>query len=161
MPVAPSFKDMPVVKPAYEKNGKMYVDVKNLKTGTVRSVRLYTDSEYAKSYGKKLSKSNDDGWDNLKEVRGFSNGPILVIRKNKPSDEEWLRRSVARYAMGVGWYITSTDELPSDAPANFQYLLFSWDEFKGVDDRHAKQPSELSAILDKKIRNKEWVNING
>lgn len=52
--VAPSFKDFPIVKEQYVKGGKYYVDVKNPKTGTVRSVRWYTDAEFAKNYGKKF-----------------------------------------------------------------------------------------------------------
>lgn len=59
--VAPSFKDFPIVKEQYVKGGKYYVDVKNPKTGTVRSVRWYTDAEFAKNYGKKLEDGEDKG----------------------------------------------------------------------------------------------------
>lgn len=158
--VAPSFKDFPVVKEQYAKNGKLYVDVKNPKTGTIRSVRWYSDAEFAKNYGKKFEENEDKGWDGLKYARGFNKGPILVIRGTRSTDEEWLRRSCARYAVGIGWHIISRDTLPEDAPKHFKYLLLGWDEFKDGDDRHMKKPAELAAILDKKAKNKEWIKIN-
>jgi hypothetical protein len=153
MPVAPSFESYTRLSEPFIKNGKYYIKVKNPKTGTERDVRWYSDSECTKNYNKKIV---DEGCPNLKKVRGFANGPILVIRGNKASDEEWLRQSVARYAMGIGWYITSEDTLPSDAPANFKYLLLGWNEFKGKDDYHSKEPKELSEIIESKIRNKEF-----
>lgn len=157
--VAPSFKEFAIVKEQYIKNGKYYVDVKNPKTGTVRSVRWYSESEYAKNYGKQ--EKVNDGWDGLKHARGFDNGPILVIRNNKSADEEWLKRSCARYAVGIGWHIVSTDTFPEDTPQHLKFLLLGWQEFRDGDDRHMKKPTELAAILDKKAKNKEWVNING
>ena len=75
------------------------------------------------------------------------------------TDEEWLKTSCARYAVGIGWHIISTDIFPADAPAHFKYLLLSWDEFK-ADDRHAKKATELAEILNKKAKNKEWIKIN-
>lgn len=155
--VAPSFKDFPIVKEQYVKGGKYYVDVKNPKTGTVRSVRWYTDAEFAKNYGKKLE---DKGWDGLKHARGFDKGPILVIRGARSTDEEWLKHSCTRYAVGIGWHIVSTDTFPEDAPKHLKYLILGWDEFRNGDDRHMKKPAELAAILDKKAKNKEWININ-
>ena len=50
--VAPSFQTMTVVSEVYTKNGKEYIDVKNEKTGTVRSVRWYSEKEYQRTYGK-------------------------------------------------------------------------------------------------------------
>ena len=155
--VAPSFQTMKIVGETYTKNGKQYVDVKNEKTGNIRSVRWYSDTEYAKNYGKKLSDDNAN-W-NMKHARGFDKGPILVIRGTLSTDEEWLKTSCARYAVGIGWHIISTDIFPANAPAHFKYLLLSWDEFK-ADDRHAKKATELTEILNKKAKNKEWIKIN-
>lgn len=155
--VAPSFQTMKIVGETYTKNGKQYVDVKNKKTGNIRSVRWYSDTEYAKNYGKKLPDDNAN-W-NMKHARGFDNGPILVIRNIRSTDEEWLKHSCARYAVGIGWYIVSTETFPNDAPSHFKYLILGWDEFK-ADDHHPKKPTELAAILDKKVKNKEWIKIN-
>ena len=45
---APSFKDFERVCEPYTKAGRLYVDVKHPNTGNVRSVRLYTEQEFAK-----------------------------------------------------------------------------------------------------------------
>lgn len=159
--VAPSFVDYKRISTEpFCKNGKYYVTVEHPKTGNRRDVRWYSESEYAKAYGKKLV-DTDKGYDGLKHARGFDNGPILVIRRNRPEDEDWLRASCARYAVGIGWYIVSTDAFPDNAPKHLKYLLLSWSEFRNGDDRHMKSPAELAAILDNKARNKEWFNING
>lgn len=160
MPVAPSFANYKrITDEPFYKNGKAYITVEHPNTHNHRDVRWYTDAEYAKAYGKKLADA-DKGFDGLKHARGFDNGPILVIRRNRPEDEEWLRKSIARYAVGIGWYIVSTDTFPEDAPEHLKYLLLSWEEFRDGDDRHMKKPEQLAAILSKKAANKEWFNIN-
>lgn len=157
MPTAPSFKDFEVIsKEPFLKNGKTYITVKNPKNGNTRDVRWYTDKEYEKSFKEKVSK--DDGFPLLKHARGFDNGPILVIRRNRPEDEPWLTRSNARYAVGIGWYIVSTEILPDDAPPHFKYLLLHWDEFRNGDDFHMKSPEEVAKILDRKVKNREWIS---
>lgn len=159
MPVAPSFQSYKrITEEPFIKNGKYYVTVEHPNTKNHRDVRYYSDAEYAKAYGKKIV-DTDKGYDGLKHVRGFDNGPILVIRGNKAADEDWLRESVARYAVGIGWYIASTDIFPDDAPEHLKYLLLGWDEFRDGDDRHMKKPADLSTLLDKKARNKEWVKM--
>lgn len=157
MPVAPSFSTMPIVRDAYIKNDKYYVDVRNPKTGTVRSVRWYSDKEYAKNYGSKITDDKRDEYGGFKHARGFDNGPIIVIRNNKPTDEEWLGRSIARYAVGIGWYFVSTDTLPEDIPTHFKFLSLSWNEFRGVDDNHSKDPKVLSEILAEKAKRGGWL----
>lgn len=157
--VAPSFEAFDKISEPFYENGKYFIKVRNpkTKTKTERKVRWYSDAEYAKAYGNKLSSNHTDGFDNLKQARGFNNGPILVIRGHKTKDEEWLRRSGARYSVGIGWHIASTDALPADAPAHFKYLLLSWKE-ASIDDRHMKKPTELSNLLFDKARRKEWVS---
>lgn len=161
MPIAPSFQSYKrITEEPFLKNGKYYVTVEHPNTKNHRDVRWYSESEFAKAYGKKLADANSDkGYDGLKHARGFDNGPILVIRGNKVSDEDWLKASVARYAVGIGWYIVSTDTFPDNAPDHFKYLLLSWNEFRDGDDRHMKKPADLAALLDKKARNKEWIKM--
>lgn len=161
MAVAPSFKDFPKVSEPYEKNGKQYIKVKNEKTGTVREVRWYTDFEYSKLYEKG---PKDILFLNLKKVRGFEYGPILVIRGNKEEDECCLRESCARYAVGIGWYITSEDLLVKQVnihkifPAHFKYLSLTWEEFKGDTENSMKNEDTLYDLLLDKERKGEWVN---
>lgn len=157
MPLAPSFATFERLSEPFYENGKYYMNVRNPKTKTERKVRWYTDNEYAKAYGNKLH--SDDGFDGLKHARGFDNGPILVIRGNRADDEEWLRASVARYAVGIGWHIVSTDTFPEDAPKHLKYLLLGWQEAI-IDERHMKKPADLSKLLSEKAQRKEWVKFD-
>lgn len=161
--VAPSFQVMTILtETPYLKNGKKYVDVKNEKTGTVRSVRWYSQEEYNKAYGKK-DKNSSFGKpypNGLQAARGFKDGPILLIRNDFPKDKAWLERSVARYAVDFGWYIASTDRLPASAPSNFKYLLLSWNEIRDPSDptNNTQLPrSEIVKIIAQKVKNKEYI----
>lgn len=153
LPTAPSFQDFEFLSEPFAKNNKLYISVRNPKTGNKREVRWYSEEEYAKQYGKKETiPDHTKAFPNLKKVRGFANGPILVVRGNKNEDEEWLRASDARYAMGIGWHFASEDALPSDVPANFNLIPLAWEEFRSGDDQHMKAPEELSKIINQKER---------
>lgn len=157
--VAPSFKNFSIVGETYIKGARRYVKVKNPANGNIREVRWYTEQEFTKAFGQKFPK-NENAYGGLKHARGFDNGPILVIRGIKNvEDEKWCEKSIARFAVGIGWYIISTATFPDDAPEHFKYLLLSWDEFRDGDDNHMKTPSEISAILEAKAKRKEWFNI--
>ena len=132
---APSFKDFERVSEPYTKAGRLYVDVKHPSTGNVRSVRLYTEQEFAKAYKQACATSGSasarpakrHGAIDLKKARGFSAGPITLI---KTKDEEFLNKSNARYACDIGWYFVSTEEIPT-LPSDAQTKLMTWEEFNG------------------------------
>ena len=135
---APSFKDFERVCEPYTKAGRLYVDVKHPNTGNVRSVRLYTEQVFAKAYKQACATSGSAsagpakrqskvGAVDLKKARGFSAGPITLI---KTKDEEFLSKSNARYACDIGWYFVSTEEIPA-LPSDAQTKLMTWEEFNG------------------------------
>lgn len=163
MPTAPSFQAMTILtETPYLKNGKRYVDVKNEKTGTIRSCRWYSQEEYNKAYGKKDKNSSFGKYreNGLQTARGFKDGPILLIRNDSPKDKQWLEDSVARYAVDFGWYIASTDRLPADAPSNFKYLLLSWNEIRDQSDptNNTQLPrQQITSIIAQKVKNKEYI----
>ena len=160
MAVAPSFQSFKIVSEIYtkESNGKEYVKVKNPKTGTVREVRWYSHNEFAKAYGKKLADETiENPYGGLKQARGFSKGPILVVRKNKPSDEEWLKASPFRFAVDTGWYLSSDGILPEDFPSHFKFLTLTWDEF-AISKEIARSPQVVAKILDEKEKKGLWID---
>lgn len=163
MPVSPMFQKnyKRISEEPFYKNGKLYVTMEHLNTGNRRDARWYSDAEYAKSYGTKVNDLEDTLHDeeHMKKIRGFSNGPILVIRNNRPDDEDWLRDSVARYAVGIGWYIVSTDKFPDNAPSHFKYLLLGWNEFWDSKNNQMHTPTEVASLLSAKARNREYVNM--
>lgn len=164
--VAPSFKEYKLIGKPFLKKGKQYMRALNPSSGKERDIRIYTDSEFRKLYPDNSNSTSSCSTANapfpmMKHARGFDNGPILVIRNEREEDEPWLRQSVARYAVDIGWYIVSEEVLPDDAPPHFKYLLLSFDEFKDGDDYHKKTPAQLEKILKDKIKKGEWFNING
>lgn len=130
---APSFTNFERVSEPYEKNKKMYVDVKHPNTGNVRSVRLYTENEFRKAYGGVAGSASAEapkrhlGAVDLKKARGFSAGSITLITTK---DKEFLNKSNARYACDVGWYFVSTEEIPA-LPSDAKTRLMTWEEFNG------------------------------
>lgn len=147
MPTAPSFQEMPIVKEPFYDNGKMYVEVKNLKTSKIRKVRWYSATEYARAYGNKFKA--EDAPDRIKNIRGFSDGPVLVCRGNEKENDAWLRKSNARYAIGMGWYFVSTEKIPDDLPKDLKLIAISWDEVK-EDEKTLKSPNKIAKIIDEK-----------
>ena len=143
MAVAPSFTNYKILSNPFLKNNKPYITVQNPNTGNKRDVRWYEPTEYKRLYG-----IIPNGFDNLKQARGFSKGPIQVIRNLKPSDNQWVENSIARYAVGIGWHFTSTDTIPN-LPSHLRLIPLTWDEFK-LDDRHPKTTTQLSNLLSKK-----------
>ena len=153
VPTAPSFQDFEFLSEPFAKNNKLYISVRNPKTGNKREVRWYSEEEYAKQYGKKETiPDHTKAFPNLKKARGFANGPILVVRGDKDEDEDWLRESPARYAMGIRWYFASDDALPTSIPAHLNLIPLAWEEFRNGDDQHMKAPEELSKIINQKER---------
>ena len=133
---APSFKDFERVSEPYTKAGRLYVDVKHPNTGNIRSIRLYTEQEFAKAYKQACATSGSAsagpakrhlGAVDLKKARGFSAGPITLITTK---DKEFLNKSNARYACDVGWYFVSTEEIPA-LPSDAKTKLMTWEEFNG------------------------------
>lgn len=121
MAVAKSFTNFEKLGEPFKKNNKMYINVRNQKTGTKRAVRWYTDAEYAKLYPETVLKEIAKPY--LKQSLGFSKGYITVL-KDADYDDEWCNKSVARWCGRWGWYIASTDDFPEDCP--FEYKKLYW-----------------------------------
>ena len=67
----------------YQRNGKKYIKVKHPSTGNIREVRWYNFQEYAAAYGKAAAEAQPNPYGGLKQARGFSEGPILIIRNSR------------------------------------------------------------------------------
>ena len=77
MPVAKSYKELPICGEPYEKNKRMYVVVE-CKNGHRKEVRWYTEDEYAKMYPEEEVKPQR--LRSVKEVLGFSKGYITIFK---------------------------------------------------------------------------------
>ena len=150
--VAKSYQSMTQIGEPFESKGRMYVQVKNEKTGTVRTVRWYTEAEYAKMYGEKVNAAPSD-FKCQKRILGFEKGYITIFKGDTYSNLEWFQRSIARYCKHWGWYIVSTEALPIDLPVGIEPIELKWElvgEEEGMlkPDHIVKQAVE-SLLYDK------------
>ena len=144
--VAKSFQSMKQMGEPFVENGKMYVNVQNEKTGTVRKVRWYTDAEYAKMYGEKIDKPASE-FKCQKQILGFENGYITIFKGDTYANLEWFQKSIARYCKWWGWYIVSTEAVPFDLPAGLEPIELKW-ELVGEEEGMLKPDAEVKAAVD-------------
>ena len=148
--VAPSFQSMNILCEPYAVSGKMYVKVENPKTKNVRQVRWYSEQEYRKAYGNKdnsnivSSKTADF---NYKKILGFDKGYITIFKNDPELDNEWFRRSAARYHIVWGWYFVSTEEIPADLPKEYQPVRLEWSEVS-TEDGQMRSDTEIRRYVE-------------
>lgn len=131
MPVAKSYQKYEIICEPFIDNGRAYVNIK--KDGSLKTVRWYTDKEYATMY--KLPKNGGASLETVsskppapvvKDILGFKNGFITLITGPTENWEEYLNMSNARYSRVWGWYIISTETVPSDLPDDLTTMTLSW-----------------------------------
>lgn len=145
MAVAKSFQKYEIVTEPYVNSGRLYVKVRNPQTGSIRQVRWYTEAEYKKLYGEpsdgaKIIKTQ-------KEALGFQKGYVTVFKGDTFPYLEWFKQSIARYCKWWGWYIVSTDELPTDIPKDLTPIMLPWDAV-GTDSGCLRTDKEVTAAVD-------------
>lgn len=135
--VAPSYQSLTQLGDPFTLDSKQYVNVK-LKSGKSKSVRWYTDAEYAKLYGKKsVEEIPNPYFKPQKEVLGFINGYITIFGEEGFNEEnEYLKYDCRfRYAVPWGWYLPSDIELPEDLPENLAPIKLHWTTVGGCDGK--------------------------
>ena len=130
--VAPSFQKLEIVGEPFEENKKQYVYVK-YNDGHTRKVRWY--EEPVKKTGP------------LKDVIGFKNGPIYLVKGNIGPFNEWLRESTARYRTFWGWAFESDVEIPT-MPEGLSLVELTWDMIADVDKDELKPEPERRKVLE-------------
>jgi hypothetical protein len=138
MPVAKSYQELEIVGDVFVSSGRQYVNVK-LKSGKLKTVRWYSDAEYRKMYPEAVAvaRSTDPFSKSQKEVLGFAKGYITIFKGDTYSEIDWFRASIARYTRWWGWYIVSTEEVPTDLPEGITPIQLPW-ELVGQEDGNLK-----------------------
>lgn len=144
--VAKSFQALKQLGEPFLENQKMYVNVQNEKTGTVRKVRWYTEAEYAKMYGEKVDKPVNE-FKNQKQVLGFEHGYVTIFKGDTYANLEWFQKSIARYCKWWGWYIVSTEAVPFDLPVGLEPIQLPW-ELVGEEEGYLKSDTEVKAAVN-------------
>lgn len=148
MPVAKSYQSLEIVGDVFVSSGRQYVNVK-LKSGKLKTVRWYSDSEYRKMYPEVVAvdRSADPYYKPQKEVLGFTKGYITIFKGDTYAEIDWFRASIARYARWWGWYIISTEEIPADLPAGIEAIRLPW-ESVGQDSGELKPESLIKEVVE-------------
>ena len=129
MPVAKSYAELPIIGDVFISSGRQYVNVK-LKSGKTKTVRWYSDAEYRKMYPEikpVVTDPTDPYYKTQKEVLGFAKGYITIFKGDTYAEIDWFRASIARYTRWWGWYIVSTEEVPTDLPEGIQPIRLPWE----------------------------------
>ena len=106
--VAKSFQSFEKLSKPYEKNGKMYIRLRNPATGTVREARWYPEPMKI----------------DCKKALGFSEGPIYLPTSG--TEDEHIGDRNLRFATTIGWYYPST--IPSSLH-KFPTIPLSWEKY--------------------------------
>ncbi len=144
--VAKSFQALKQLGEPFLENQKMYVNVQNEKTGTIRKVRWYTEAEYAKMYGEKVDKPAKE-FKNQKQVLGFEHGYVTIFKGDTYANLEWFQKSIARYCKWWGWYVVSTETVPFDLPVGLEPVQLPW-ELVGEEEGYLKSDEIVRAAVN-------------
>lgn len=168
--VAKSFQNMEMLTEPFKENGKMYIKVRNPKTGTERKVRWYTEKEYNKIYpGSAVSQKtitkdsyywspatetyhdNDPYWKSQKELFGFTKGYITIFSGNTYNYKDYLKSIGCKYTKFWGWGLSSEIELPSDFPEELIPLKLEWSKIGNEETGKLLSDTQISEVVDSLI----------
>ena len=140
--VAKTYQEWEIAGAPFWENGRKYVTVISPK-GEDRAVRVYSEREYERMYGKekeyKVFKTQ-------KELLGFSKGYITVFRGNTYPYKEWFKENGARFTRSFKWSFDSDVEIPEDIPEGLEPVRVEWEQV-GNGDR-LKTDDEIKKVMD-------------
>lgn len=150
MAVAPSFQNFEMLCEPFAANGKMYIRVRNPKTGTERQVRWYEEKSTKTISSNEPVITRPVSEKPQKEVLGFAKGYITIFKGDTYKHLDWFRMSIARYARYFGWYIVSTDEIPADLPADLEPIQLPWERV-GSEDGYLIPEDQIKVVVESLI----------
>ena len=149
--VAKSYEELPVVEEEYTKNGRTYCKVLT-KKGVAKEVRTYTQEEWNKAYGAITPKKSAATLVcDQKHLLGFDKGYITIFKGAVAANESFFEKSCARLHSAWGWYIVSTEEVPT-LPSGVYAKQLPW-EMVAANDKMIKPIEEVKKICQKLLRN--------
>ena len=139
--VAKSFKNFEIVGSPIEEEDKSYILVRNPSTGNQRKVRWYSPHEYISLYpeDKDYARQYDPYYKPQKDVLGFVNDIIYILKEDIPFDNDTYTLQNYRYTIWWGWY------LPGDANPTEDFTPINWGQV-------AKNEEEIDPIKCANLR---------
>ena len=147
--VAKSYQKLIQIGEPFVSNGRQYVKVQTNKN-TTKTVRWYTEAEYARMYPNDNVAEDQKTTVNQKKILGFEKGYITIFKGNTYDNKDYFKLSKARYCRWWGWYFVSTDELPDDLPEDVEPITLPW-ELVGKDDNTLKSDSLITEAVESLI----------
>ena len=148
--VAKSFQGLHTEGSVFSSNGRNYINVR-LKSGILKTVRVYSQAEYKKMYPEAEFKLNE------LHLFGFDEGYITIFAGDLLNEDadRWLRRNVECWRNGIfGWFMPSTYVLPQGMPSCISTVTLTWEEAGGKEDHTLKSRDFAQKVADGK-RGKE------
>jgi hypothetical protein len=149
MPVAKTYQKYPIVCEPFIDKGRRYVNIN--KDGSLKTVRWYSEKEYASMY--KTSKKSvapsvaAPEKPIVKDILGFKNGYITIFKTGKNDYDDYFTLTNARFATLWKWYIISTEELPDDLPNDVAPVRLEWN-LVGNEDGTLKTEKEVKSAVE-------------
>lgn len=142
--VAKSYANWVAAGAVYEKNKKQYVEVQNPKTGIIKTVRVYTETEYKRLYPEaKITKPVC----NQRKILGFKEpGYITVVKGKTIPHEKWLFEHGATYTRFWGWSFACDVPVPQDLPEGLTIFELDW-IMVGRDTGELKNEVEITKLM--------------
>lgn len=158
--VAPSYQSLPQIGEVFQSNKKSYIQVQ-MKNGNVKTVRWYNDKEYQKAYpDKKDAVASSTVASSQKTALGFDEGYITIFKGDTYPHLEWFQeRKECRYTRYWGWYVVSTEQVPTDLPAGITAVRLLWEEV-GLANGTLKPEAAVNAAVSTVLYDagsSEWV----
>lgn len=142
--VAKSYTNWVAVGAVYEKNKKQYVEVQNPKTGIIKTVRVYTETEYKRLYPDAVITKSPC---NQRKILGFKDlGYITVVKGNTIPHEKWLFEHGATYTRFWGWSFASDVFVPQDLPEGLTTFELEW-MMVGRENNELKPEAEITKMM--------------
>lgn len=133
MSVAPSFQNLKLIGEPFEENKKEYIYVEYA-DGHQRKVRWYPESF------KKIRPTKD--------VLGFQQGYINLVKGDTYPYTEWLRESDAVYRTCWGWAFETGANIPERLPEGLSLVELPWDRVADVEKDELKSKPEIDKVLN-------------
>ena len=151
MAVAPSYQKFTQMADPYMENGRMYITLKDESTGRVKKARWYTNAEYKKLYpNAPIETANDCSIHDILGFGGEDDG-ITLFKGDTYSELDWFHlHKECRYHRILGWYVVSSEEVPTALPKGITPVRALWNKVSGADGKllpDAKLQPYLDSIL--------------
>lgn len=133
--VAKSYQSLEKIGEPFTSNGRQYITVK-LANGGTKAVRVYSEKEYTKYYGKPAAeaKKDDPYYKTQKEVLGFSSGYIWIFTGDTYAAKDWFKEHKYTYRRFWGWSIPGDEEIPEDLPDCVTPVRLDWEKVGNGDN---------------------------